>query len=82
MAIALWCLQTFRDAEGLYHASDSDEQLLIHIPFMQSWKLSHTRSKRQYVHGPLLFTQLYCQRRRRPSALLPSGGCQIFPLSN
>ena len=32
MAIALWCLQTFRDDEGLYLASDSDEQLLIYIP--------------------------------------------------
>jgi len=39
MAIALWCLQTFRDDEGLYLASDSDEQLLIYIPFMQVVKL-------------------------------------------
>ncbi|KAG2615887.1 hypothetical protein PVAP13_3NG046697 [Panicum virgatum] len=35
MAIALWCLQTFRDAKGLYLASDSDEQLLTYIPFLQ-----------------------------------------------
>jgi len=31
--------QTFRDDEGLYLASDSDEQLLIYIPFMQVVKL-------------------------------------------
>jgi len=40
MEITLWCLQIFRDAEGLYLASDSDEQLLIYIPFMQSLILS------------------------------------------
>nr|CAB3492888.1 unnamed protein product [Digitaria exilis] len=31
--------QTLRDDEGLHLASDSDEQLLIYIPFMQVVKL-------------------------------------------
>jgi hypothetical protein len=30
-----WWLQGYRDDEGLQFASDSDEQLLIYIPFMQ-----------------------------------------------
>lgn len=34
-----WWFQGYRDDEGLYLASDSDEQLLIYIPFMQVVKL-------------------------------------------
>ncbi|XP_025818369.1 uncharacterized protein LOC112894774 isoform X4 [Panicum hallii] len=57
MAIALWCLQTFRDAEGLYHASDSDEQLLIHIPFMQEFSHGscHIQDQRGNMSTALCF---------------------------
>ena len=37
--VIVWWLQSLRDDEGLYLASDSDEQLLIYIPFMQVIKL-------------------------------------------
>jgi hypothetical protein len=34
-----WWFQGYREDEGLHLASDSDEQLLIYIPFMQVIKL-------------------------------------------
>ena len=39
VVVLVWWLQSLRDDEGLYLASDSDEQLLIYIPFMQVVKL-------------------------------------------
>jgi len=44
--------QTFRDDEGLYLASDSDEQLLIYIPFMQVVKLHSALFKGPEEDGP------------------------------
>jgi len=46
-------LRIFRDAEALYLASDSDELLLIYIPFMQllilvSWSLWKERNDRTF----------------------------------
>ncbi|WVZ60861.1 hypothetical protein U9M48_010825 [Paspalum notatum var. saurae] len=44
--------QIFRDDEGLYLASDSDEQLLIYIPFMQVVKLHSALFKGPEEEGP------------------------------
>ena len=46
-------MRIFRDAEALYLASDSDELLLIYIPFMQllilvSWSLWKERNDRTF----------------------------------
>lgn len=58
MAIALWCLQTLRDDEGLHLASDSDEQLLIYIPFMQVVKLHSALFKGPEEDGKICNSQL------------------------
>lgn len=44
--------QSLRDDEGLYLASDSDEQLLIYIPFMQVVKLHSALFKGPEEEGP------------------------------
>ncbi|XP_062214333.1 PITH domain-containing protein At3g04780-like [Phragmites australis] len=44
--------QNYRDDEGLYLASDSDEQLLIYIPFMQVVKLHSALFKGPEEEGP------------------------------
>ncbi|CAN6308961.1 unnamed protein product [Urochloa humidicola] len=44
--------QIVRDDEGLYLASDSDEQLLIYIPFMQVVKLHSALFKGPEEGGP------------------------------
>ncbi|PWZ22546.1 PITH domain-containing protein [Zea mays] len=44
--------QSLRDDEGLYLASDSDEQLLIYIPFMQVVKLHSVLFKGPEEEGP------------------------------
>ncbi|EER93299.1 hypothetical protein BDA96_01G059100 [Sorghum bicolor] len=44
--------QSLRDDEGLYLASDSDEQLLIYIPFMQVIKLHSALFKGPEEEGP------------------------------
>uniref|UniRef100_A0A0A8YDW1 PITH domain-containing protein n=1 Tax=Arundo donax TaxID=35708 RepID=A0A0A8YDW1_ARUDO len=44
--------QGYRDDEGLYLASDSDEQLLIYIPFMQVVKLHSALFKGPEEEGP------------------------------
>lgn len=44
--------QIFRDDEGLHLASDSDEQLLIYIPFMQVVKLHSALFKGPEEEGP------------------------------
>ncbi|CAL4919519.1 unnamed protein product [Urochloa decumbens] len=44
--------QIVRDDEGLYLASDSDEQLLIYIPFMQVVKLHSALFKGPEEDGP------------------------------
>ncbi|KAL5663017.1 hypothetical protein ACJX0J_023125, partial [Zea mays] len=43
---------SLRDDEGLYLASDSDEQLLIYIPFMQVVKLHSVLFKGPEEEGP------------------------------
>ncbi|XP_066332924.1 PITH domain-containing protein At3g04780-like [Miscanthus floridulus] len=44
--------QSLRDDEGLFLASDSDEQLLIYIPFMQVVKLHSALFKGPEEEGP------------------------------
>jgi hypothetical protein len=53
--------QGYRDDEGLYLASDSDEQLLIHIPFMQVVKLHSALFKGPEEDGPKTI-KLFCNK--------------------
>jgi hypothetical protein len=71
-----WWLQSLRDDEGLYLASDSDEQLLIYIPFMQVVKLHSALFKGPEEEGKICSSLFeFCALRLD---LCPIGGLLLF----